>query len=69
MIVTPFIIGGSGASAGKDAGLSQAALPSPDQSMGMKILAFLHLHLFKLSFQISVVGSATPKADLISDNF
>jgi len=68
LILTPLIIGGSGASAGRDAGLSQAVLPAPLQSIGIKILAFLHLHLLRLSFHVSVLGSAIPKLDLMASN-
>jgi hypothetical protein len=66
LTITPLITGGSGAFSSKSAGLSQAGLPAPVQSIGIKILALLHLFLLKFSFQVSASLSPIPKAPLIS---
>lgn len=47
----------------------QSGSAPPDQSIGMKTLAFLHVFLYKLVFQVSVVGSPTPRTALTSANF
>lgn len=60
-IITDLIIGG-GAAPSSGSSSEQSSLPCPDQSIGIKILALLHLFFSKFSFQRPPDGSPRPKA-------
>lgn len=60
-IITDLIIGG-GTAPSSGSSSEQSSLPWPDQSIGINILALLHLFFSKFSFQSPPDGSPRPKA-------